>query len=146
MKKITNLSQILDLLPNLYLERDFPDTQEYMEEDWYEEEIVLGFGGQTLIPFSRVCEIDLDYHLALDKLKQTYHDPDFILFYSAFQCLCNYVEKEDGLEYAELNNLPYKELYDWWISVREDEDFDYLSDESKEKFNLLMENRNSLWT
>lgn len=90
-----------------------------------------------------------NYKLKIETLRNDYHDPDMVLIHAAFQCLVNFVEKEDGLnhcnyEYHKKDIDKCKELYDWWKANHskyslEDKTFD-------EKLKELIEVYHFLWT
>ena len=82
--------------------------------------------------------------------EKSWCDRDYILFHACFQLLVDWVEQEDGLNHC--NYEAHKEtvdvlteLYTWWTSRDYDSDFEG-SEDSQAKLELLIKNRQFLWT
>jgi hypothetical protein len=55
------VARLLDLVDDAYVHVEWPHSQEYMEQDWFEEEAVLDVDGSVgssyFIPLARVLEL-----------------------------------------------------------------------------------------
>jgi hypothetical protein len=90
----------------------------------------------------------LKIHSLKSVKEQPWYDRDYILFHSCFQIFEDFVEKENGIEqWCENEVVPVlKELYDWWQKVKDDEDFDCVTEEAQEKLEKLVKYSRYLWT
>lgn len=93
------------------------------------------------------------YNFVIESLDKGYHDPDTVMLHSAFQCLVDFVEKEDGLTCLdkevhgeEINRS--EELYRWWLEYSSAEDPNKVCsyEEASCKLKELVDIRGFLWT
>lgn len=50
----TEIQQLLDTMPTTYVFVDWPQSQEYMDEDWFNDEAILSEDSAYLIPLNRL--------------------------------------------------------------------------------------------
>ena len=93
-------------------------------------------------------------NLKIISLNKGWHDMDEIMLHACFQCVTNFVEKEDGLNHAnyeahKTSMDEVKELYDWW-KIRGNQNLAYtdteISNKDTEMLIRAIKIRHFLWT
>lgn len=86
--------------------------------------------------------------LEITTLNDGWHDADEIILHACFQCLVNWVEKENGLTHCVYT--AHKEqmdectvLYNWW---KTNHVIDYDNEETDKMLQRLINIKNFLWT
>jgi hypothetical protein len=81
---------------------------------------------------------------------ESWIDKDFIILHACFQCLRDFVEKEDAFMFSpeeDENTQILHELYDWWM-IRKDEGYELdeiPTNKDDEMLIKLMKIRSWLW-